>query len=118
VERVHAELRRQAAARGARFDEVMVCPHAPDAGCTCRKPLPGLLLEAASRFGYDLFRSYVVGDSRTDLLAGRAAGARPLLVRTGKGAREAEHARQPAHLTFPSLAEAVDWILSRPGEDG
>lgn len=114
VERVNRRCAEIAHAQGARFDEILVCPHAPEAGCECRKPLPGMLVAAAGRHGYDLFRSYMVGDSLRDLLAGRAAGATPLLVLTGKGERaRPEH---PEHLTFPSLAEAVDWILSRPGE--
>lgn len=115
VERVNRECRRLAAERGAVLDDILVCPHAPGDHCTCRKPLPGLLLRAAQERSYDLLRSYMIGDSLSDLLAGRAAGATPLLVLTGKGERfRAEH---PPHLTFPSLAEAVDWILSRRGQE-
>lgn len=111
VERVNRECRRIAAAHGAVLDDILVCPHDPGDHCSCRKPLPGLLLRAAEERSYDLFRSYMIGDSTRDLLAGRAAGATPLLVLTGKGERaRAEH---PPHLTFPSLVEAVDWILSR-----
>ncbi|NNE43061.1 MAG: HAD-IIIA family hydrolase, partial [Gemmatimonadetes bacterium] len=111
VDRVNAHCVGLAEAAGARIDGVYVCPHAPDAGCECRKPLPGMLLEAAAAHDYDLFRSYVIGDSHRDLLAGRAAGATALLVLTGKGA--AAQDRHPPHLTFPSVAEAVNWILSR-----
>lgn len=111
IERVNAELRRLAAEDGAELDEIAVCPHAPEDHCSCRKPLPGLLLRVAQERSYDLLHSYLVGDSERDLLAGRAAGATPLLVLTGKG----ERARKghPPHLTFPSVVEAVDWILSR-----
>ena len=112
VDRVHAECARIAAESGGAFDGFHVCPHAPDEGCSCRKPLPGLLLQAASQHDYDLFRSYVIGDSLRDLIAGRSAGATSLLVLTGHG-REArpEH---PEHLTFATIVEAIDWILSRP----
>jgi len=111
VDRVHAELERLAAAHGAAFDGIFVCPHAPGEGCECRKPLPGLILQAAARHEYDLFRSYVIGDSARDLVAGRAAGATSLLVLTGHGGdARTEH---PEQLTFPSVAEAIDWILSR-----
>ncbi|MGQ0720225.1 MAG: D-glycero-alpha-D-manno-heptose-1,7-bisphosphate 7-phosphatase [Candidatus Eiseniibacteriota bacterium] len=116
VARVHRECERRARAVGAAFDGFHVCPHAPEDGCTCRKPLPGLLLEAAREHGYDLLSSYVVGDSERDMVAGRAAGATPLLVLTGKGTREAESAHHPSHLVFRSLTEAVDWILARPRE--
>jgi D-glycero-D-manno-heptose 1,7-bisphosphate phosphatase len=119
VRRIHDECGRLAARFGGRFDGFHVCPHAPEDGCSCRKPLPGLLLEAAEMHGYDLLRSYMIGDSLRDLLAGRAAGATPLLVLSGHGpAAAAEH--MPS-LTFPSLAEAANWILAheaRSGRDG
>jgi len=111
VERIHEELRRAAARHGGSFDGIYVCPHAPEEGCSCRKPLPGLLLEAAKDHDYDLFRSYVVGDSVRDLVAGRAAGATPLLVLTGHG--EDARGEHPADRIFPSVVEAVDWILAR-----
>ena len=111
VERVHGECSRLAAEHGAVFDGFFVCPHAPDDGCACRKPLPGLLLEAALRREYDLFRSYYIGDSERDLVAGRTAGATALLVLTGH-ARESPP-NHPEHLTFPTVVEAIDWILSR-----
>ena len=63
-------------------------PHAPDDGCDCRKPRPGLFLQAADRFGLDLKRSYVIGDMVSDILAAQAIGARPVLVLTGLGSRE------------------------------
>jgi D-glycero-D-manno-heptose 1,7-bisphosphate phosphatase len=111
VERVNRECSRLAAEHGAAFDGVFVCPHAPEDGCPCRKPLPGLLLQAAAAHEYDLFRSYAIGDSDRDIVAGRAAGATPLLVLTGHGRKaRSEH---PVHLTFPTVAEAIDWILSR-----
>jgi D-glycero-D-manno-heptose 1,7-bisphosphate phosphatase len=111
VDRIHSECERIAASYGGSFDGFHVCPHAPDEGCECRKPLPGLILEAARAHGYDLFRSYYIGDSLRDMAAGRAAGATSLLVLTGHG-RQAS-ARHPKHLTFANLAEAVDWILAR-----
>ena len=107
---VHAECERLAAEHGAMFAGFYVCPHRPDEGCTCRKPLPGLLLTAAAQHGLDLFGSYCIGDSLRDLQAGRAAGATSLLVLTGRG--EQARAEHPAELTFPSLVEAADWVLA------
>jgi histidinol-phosphate phosphatase family protein len=111
VEAVHAECRRLAAESGATFEAFYVCPHRPDEGCTCRKPLPGLLLSAAAEHDLDLFRSYCIGDSLRDLQAGRAAGATSLLVRTGRG--EEARAEHPSELTVPTLVEAAAWILAR-----
>jgi D-glycero-D-manno-heptose 1,7-bisphosphate phosphatase len=72
--------------QGGRIDAVFFCPHAPDESCTCRKPLPGLLVDAGRRFGVDLSEVPMVGDSLRDLQAGLAAGCQPHLVRTGKAA--------------------------------
>jgi D-glycero-D-manno-heptose 1,7-bisphosphate phosphatase len=74
-----------------RIDAVFMCPHAPDVGCNCRKPQPGLLLQAAAMLPLDLSGSIMIGDALTDLEAGRAAGVgRLALVRTGRGAAQAQ----------------------------
>ena len=65
------------AAEGVTFDGVYYCPHGPDEGCRCRKPAPGMLLDAARDLDLDLARSYVIGDKPSDLEAGIAAGCRP-----------------------------------------
>ncbi len=70
--------------RGARIDAVFVCPHAPDDQCDCRKPLPGLILQAAEELKIDLAKSYMIGDALRDALAAEAAGVRPLMVLTGR----------------------------------
>jgi D-glycero-D-manno-heptose 1,7-bisphosphate phosphatase len=78
---------------GGRIDGVFMCPHAPDDGCDCRKPLPGLLLQAQQALSLDLSRSLMVGDALTDLLAAQAASVgRAALVRTGRGAAQARAA--------------------------
>jgi D-glycero-D-manno-heptose 1,7-bisphosphate phosphatase len=94
-----------------------MCPHAPQENCACRKPRPGLLLQAAEALNLDLARSYMIGDALSDLQAGRAAGVREvILVRTGRGRRQA-NLPEAAHLQpfaiFDSLAEALDHISSQ-----
>lgn len=71
-----------AAAReqGGRIDAVYYCPHAPSAECACRKPKPGLLLQAASDWGIDLSSSVFVGDSASDVAAARAVGSQPVVI--------------------------------------
>jgi D-glycero-D-manno-heptose 1,7-bisphosphate phosphatase len=94
VDAVHARLAELLAAEGARLDLVLYCPHHPEHGggelgvrCDCRKPEPGLLLQAARRLGLDLRASWTIGDSQRDLEAGRRAElAGAVLVVTGKGA--------------------------------
>ncbi|GAP13440.1 D-alpha,beta-D-heptose 1,7-bisphosphate phosphatase [Longilinea arvoryzae] len=102
---------------GGRLDGTWMCPHAPEDHCVCRKPRPGLLLQAAEALHLDLSRSYMIGDALSDLQAGRAAGVREtILVRTGRGARQAclpEAALLRPFPTFDSLAEALDHISSQ-----
>ena len=83
---IHTRMNRELAALGGRIDAVFFCPHGPDDGCTCRKPLPGLFTMIGERYGLDLPEVPSVGDSLRDLQAGIAAGSPPHLVRTGKAA--------------------------------
>jgi D-glycero-D-manno-heptose 1,7-bisphosphate phosphatase len=112
------------AAAGARLDADYHCPHHPEAGlgpyrvaCACRKPRPGMLLQAARDLGLDLRRSALVGDKLSDLEAARAAGCAAILVRTGYGAAEEAGARAAgaADEVHDSLAAAVPSLLARLG---
>ncbi len=78
AEAVHAEFVRQFASAGVSFAGAYYCYHAPDEGCPCRKPAPGLLLQAAAELGLDLGRSFMVGDKEIDVAAADAAGCRGL----------------------------------------
>lgn len=82
---MHRKLRRLVAAEGGKVARIVVCPHGPDDGCACRKPMPGLLIRLARHFDTSLEGVPVVGDSLRDLQAAARAGARPVLVRTGNG---------------------------------
>jgi D-glycero-D-manno-heptose 1,7-bisphosphate phosphatase len=70
---------------GGRIGRIVVCPHGPDDACDCRKPKPGLLEQLAHHFDTSLYDVPVIGDALRDLEAAAAVGARPILVRTGKG---------------------------------
>ena len=83
---IHDKLQRALGQVGGRIDAFFFCPHKPDEHCRCRKPQPGMLLEVARRFNVPIEDAYMVGDSRKDLEAAAAAGARPVLVLTGSGA--------------------------------
>ncbi len=89
------------------LDAVMVCPHDDPSACDCRKPKPGMLREAATRFGIDLARSWMVGDRWRDVEAGRAAGCRTVFIDCGYD----DEAREHADVVAMSLAEAVKNIL-------
>ena len=126
---VHARLRELLAAEGARLDLVLYSPYHPEFGdaryrrrTDCRKPAPGMLLEARDRLDLDLAASWVVGDADRDLEAGRRAGVPGLiLVRTGKGAATAaahDPKRRRWHVV-EDLSAAVRLVLDaavpRPG---
>ena len=99
---------------GGRIDGVYLCPHHPDQRCACRKPQPGLLRQAASDLGLDLARSYLVGDSRTDLQAAVAVGAQGILVLTGRGKETAQSFGPKQRTRWPTVADleaAVALIL-------
>lgn len=87
LDEIHARMNAAVEAAGGRLDGIFFCPHGPDEGCDCRKPLPGLLRQIEARFGQSLAGRPVIGDSRRDLEAGAAVGARLILVRTGNGRR-------------------------------
>jgi len=82
---MHRKLRRLVSNEGGRIDRIVVCPHGPDDGCSCRKPEPGLLTRLAQHYGVSLVGVPAIGDSLRDLQAAAAAGATPILVRTGNG---------------------------------
>lgn len=86
---IHERLLELLDAEGARLDDIVYCPHLPDDGCGCRKPLTGMVEEAARRHGFSAAESFVVGDKPCDIDLGRAIGATTFLVRTGYGWRHA-----------------------------
>jgi len=104
VETMHATLR-----TALPLDVCCVCYHDDAAQCACRKPKPGMLLEAAAAHGIDLSASFMIGDRWRDVDAGAAAGCRTIWIDRGYD----EHApRHAADLRTESLSAAVDWILS------
>lgn len=74
---------------GGWVDAFYMCPHTPQDHCNCRKPLPGMLLQAAQEWSLDLRSSWMVGDAWSDLLAGQTAGLEgTILVKTGRGSSQ------------------------------
>ena len=102
---VHARMHKLLAAAGARVDAVFVCPHAPEDGCNCRKPEPGLLLQIGQRYGVNLAEVPAVGDSLSDVRAAAAAGCMPHLLLCGQ---LSDHADSVAGaLPLPPLPEGT-----------
>jgi D-glycero-D-manno-heptose 1,7-bisphosphate phosphatase len=108
---IHDTLQRAAAQAGGRIDAFFFCPHAADACCQCRKPQPGMLLEVARRFNISLKDTYMVGDAQRDVEAAAAAGARPVLVLTGRGKlTRAEGKLPPGTAVFENLAAFAEHL--------
>jgi len=91
------------------LDDVRVCPHDDADGCGCRKPKPGLLLDAARVWNVDVVRSFMVGDRWRDIEAGRSAGCRTVFIDYGYDERRPSG----ADLVVAALADAVPWILTQ-----
>lgn len=114
-EATEEEFRKQFESYG--FDDALICPHSHEEECSCRKPQPGMLLQAAQKYGLDLKKTIVIGDvGSTDMLAAHAVGAKKILVRTGWGEDSLGPFRHKWKDTEPDyiaddLMDAVNWIL-------
>lgn len=112
--RIHEKLHRSLAAVGGAVDAIFFCPHGPEDHCACRKPKPGLFLDIAARLQVSLTGVPAVGDALRDVQAARAVGARPLLVRTGKGALTEQRGEGLDGVpVYDDLAAAVDTLLGQ-----
>ena len=110
---INDKMYRALAQVGGRIDALFYCPHAAEANCECRKPKPGMFIDIAQRFNVDLAGVPSIGDSLRDLQAAAAAGAQPMLVLTGKGAKtEAAGGLPEGTPIFADLAEAVRNIVA------
>ena len=102
--------------QGGQLDAVYMCPHKPEDGCSCRKPKPGLFLQAAKELSLDMQRSWMIGDAWSDLQAAQSAGVRQaILLRTGRGAEQLLEPRPKditGHLIFDNLSQAIAAILT------
>ncbi len=116
VEAVHRRMIADTVDAGGRIDAIFVCPHAPDAGCSCRKPAPGLVQEAVDAAGIPLSKTVLIGDAARDLEAAKTVGVRALLVRTGKGARTEQDLADPEARVFDTLREAIAGSLTPTNE--
>ena len=112
---IHARMTAAVEACGGRLAGIFWCPHRPDEGSDCRKPAPGRFRQIEAVLGRPLAGSPAIGDSARDLAAARAAGARPILVRTGNGAATAASLDEPVE-TYADLAAVADALLATAGK--
>ncbi|MCS4034091.1 D-glycero-D-manno-heptose 1,7-bisphosphate phosphatase [Salinibacter ruber] len=108
LDMIHHILQRKIHSAGGEIDDVYVCPHVDADECACRKPRPGLLLQAQRDYGFDLDRTFFVGDDDRDMRAAQNAGASPAVVRTGKGSRWHPPESVPVFDDLADFAERLD----------
>lgn len=110
---INDKMTRHLAQVGGRIDAIFYCPHAADAQCACRKPMPGMLREIGRRFNSDLKGIPAIGDALRDLQAAQAVGAMPILVTTGKGKLTLKEQQLPATTQiFDDLAAVARQLVS------
>lgn len=118
LDTMHAVNRRMAellAREGIVLDGIYFCPHAPGSGCACRKPLPGMGLQAARELGFEPRDAVIIGDKLVDLGLAGAMGARGILVRTGYGRDEERRVTKQEYISVADdLPDAARMLQSRP----
>ena len=119
LDNIHKKMEWQLGESQAFVDAIYFCPHHPDKGypeeikeykieCDCRKPKPGMLLQAAERFNIDLSQSYMIGDSDRDILAGKAAGVSTIAVKSGE---QKDYSNCQPEFVASNLLEALNFIV-------
>lgn len=114
LDQIHEKLQKQLLVSGARLDAIYHCPHHPDyppvkgqSDCNCRKPRPGMILQAIKDHNIDVNRSYMIGDRSSDIKIALATGVQPLLIALNP---LPDYKTTP---TFADLASATDWLLKQ-----
>lgn len=114
VDEINHRMARVVERHGGYIEGILCCPHRPDELCNCRKPRPGLLLQAAEHYGLELDQCYLVGDALTDIVAGETVGCRCVLLQTGQGAEQGVHLNgvpDASPKLCRDLRDAVEWML-------
>ncbi len=109
--RIHNKMRRMLAQAGGKIEAILFCPHGPDDDCECRKPKAGNFTTLANRLRINLDGVPVIGDSLRDIQAAQSVGAKPILVKTGKGEKTLAAGLPDGVPVYADLAEAVNALL-------
>lgn len=106
---IHAKMARELRKAGARIDAIYYCPHDIGDNCNCRKPKPGMLIDAARKYNIDLQRSWMIGDKESDVAAGKRAGCSAILL----SRKRPRSIKTVADMISDSLPRSVDKIISK-----
>ncbi|WP_446809289.1 D-glycero-beta-D-manno-heptose 1,7-bisphosphate 7-phosphatase [Methylomonas sp. 2BW1-5-20] len=113
LEAIHAKMHELVDLAGGSIEAIYFCPHGPNDSCDCRKPKDGLFRRFAGATNADLSRTYAIGDSLRDIQAAESTGARPILVKTGKGEKTAINNPLLNIPVFDNLYDAAKYIVSK-----
>lgn len=102
LQKIHDHMIAELEKEGAIIQEAVYCPHKPKAGCACRKPNSKLIVDLGKKYDIDLSQSYMVGDTDTDIIAGKKAGTKGVYLGSSDPLADA---------IYPNLISAVDWII-------
>lgn len=112
LEKIHQKMHRLTELQGGKIESIYYCPHIPSDHCLCRKPEPGLLNNFAKDNNLSLANSYFIGDKLADIQSALAAGAKPILVKTGKGKKTLKNNPEIIYPIFENLYDAAKFIVS------
>lgn len=117
LQSIHEKMTGAVTSHGGSIEAIYYCPHAPEDGCDCRKPAPGLIYRAQADYGLDLSDTCMIGDSLKDILCAQSAGCGSvILVRTGHGQETERLCREgdaKADHVANDLKAAVEWLLDQ-----
>ena len=118
---IHIKMQQAVTGSGGEIKDIFYCPHHPKENCDCRKPKPGMIIQARKRHRIDLSSAYMVGDSAKDIMCARNAGCGvAVLVKTGNGPGVEKillEKKIPPDYVAADLSEAVEWIISQHKQD-
>ena len=112
LEKIHAKMRQLVSEKGGNITAIYFCPHGANSDCECRKPKAGLLKAFAADFHVDLTTITVIGDSLRDLQAAERVGAKPIMVKTGKGQQTLLNNPQLNIPVFENLYDAAQHLIT------
>lgn len=107
LKKIHDHMIAELKKEGAIIHEAVYCPHKPKSGCACRKPNSKLIVDLGKKYDIDLSKSYMVGDTDTDIIAGKRAGTKGVFLGDNDPLADA---------VFPDLISAVKWIIEDAGK--
>ena len=114
VEEIQQSVVEKIQAAGGNVSGSYLCPCTPEENCDCRKPKPGMLIQAATELGLNPINCVMVGDAITDLQAGWAVGCQGIMVETGRGKEQWQllsESEMSKTIRVKEFSEAVDWVL-------